>query len=131
MLKHLITELCQQFQLPMNLEINPQGYYEIALNETTDLLFKELYPGFTCRSVLAPVPQKPSEDLFILLMKANFLGQGTKGSSIAIDDAVQNFLFTLSVPEEVNYRLFKERLEEFINYLEYWKKRIHDEILPK
>ncbi len=131
MLKHLITELCNQFQLPVNLEPNPEGYYEVSVNESTHLLFKELDPGFTCRSVLAPVPQKPTEDLFILLMKANFLGQGTKGSVIAIDDALQNFLFTLSVPEEVNYRLFKERLEEFINYLEYWKKRIHDEILPK
>ena len=131
MLKHLITELCQQFQLPMNLEINPQGYYEVSVNDTTNLLFKELNPGFSCRSILAPVPQKPTEDLFILLMKANFLGQGTKGSCIAIDDSVQNFLFTLSVPEEINYRLFKEKLEEFINYLEYWRKRIHDEILPK
>lgn len=125
MLEHLLTELTEKLELSLNLEKNTQGYYTIVLNKETELLFKELNPGFACRSLIKEIPKENSlEDLYILLMKANFLGQGTKGGVIAIDDNLKNFIFTLSVPEELQYRLFKERVEDFVNYLNYWKKNI-------
>lgn len=125
MLEHLLTELTEKLQLPLNLEKNKEGYYTLTLNEETELLFKDLNPGFSCKSLIKEIPKEDSlEDLYILLMKANFLGQGTKGAAIAIDDNVKNFIFTLSVPEELQYRLFKDRVEDFVNYLNYWKKTI-------
>jgi hypothetical protein len=128
MLEHLITEFTEKLHLPLNLEKNTEGYYAVSLNDTTELLFKDLKPGLTCKSVLGALPIEGSlEDLYILLMKANFLGQGTKQGAIAIDDNIKTLIFTLSIPEELNYRLFKEVIEDFVNYLDYWKKRIFHE----
>ncbi|MBM3192321.1 MAG: type III secretion system chaperone [Chlamydiae bacterium] len=128
LLKHLLTELCSEFTLPLPQEVNKEGYYEIPCMEGTLLLFKDLNPGFTCKSLLSPAPEKPSEDFLILLMHANFLGQGTNGAAIAMDDSLKHILLILSVPEELNYRLFKEHLENFMNHLDYWKKRISKEL---
>lgn len=125
MLKHLLTSLLQELNLPSPLIENKEKEYEVVLNEETHLLFKDLDPGFSCKSLIAPIPTEDHlEDLYILCMKANFLGQGTKGAAIAIDPSLKNFLFTLSITEEMNYRLFKETIEDFVNYLNYWKKRI-------
>jgi hypothetical protein len=128
MLEHLITEFTEKLDLPLNLEKTNDGYYSVLLNPETELFFRDLNPGFTCRSPIGLLPKEgPIEDLYILLMKANFLGQGTKGAAIAIDENVKNILFTFSISEQLNYRLFKEHVEDFVNYLNYWKKRIFHE----
>jgi len=126
MLKHLVTELASELSIP--LQIEKESCYTLTINEESDLLFKDLNPGFSCKSRIAPLPQEGTlEDLYILCMRANFLGQGTKGAVIALDDALQHFLLILSVTEELNYRIFKETVEDFVNYLNYWKKRITPE----
>ena len=125
MLEHLITELTEKLELPLNLEKDAKGYMTLSLNEDLTLFFKDLNPGFTCKSLIGALPKESSlETLYILLMKANFLGQGTKGAVIGLDENLQNITFTLSIPEELTYRHFKDRVEDFVNYLNYWKKRI-------
>jgi hypothetical protein len=125
MLEHFITELSQELSLPLSLEKTRQDYYTVILNPEVHLFLKDLYPGFVCRSCIAEIPIKPElEELYILLMRANFLGQGTKGAVLAMDEHVKHILLILSVPEEINYRLFKERVEDFVNYLYYWKNKI-------
>lgn len=125
MLEHFMTELSKELNLPLNLEKNTQNYYTFSLNQDTLLFFKDLNPGFSCRSPIAQVPKENElEELYILLMRANFLGQGTKGAVISIDETIQNILFTLSIPEQINYRLFKEKVEDFVNYLYYWKSKL-------
>ena len=54
-------------------------------------------------------------------MKANFLGQGTGGATIGLKEDESFLTLSLSLPYEMNYRAFKDAVEEFVNYLEYWK----------
>lgn len=126
MLEHLLTQLSEALHFPLLLEQEREKKsYTLTVNETTDLVFKELELGFSCKSWIAPVPKKERlEELYILCMRANFLGQGTKGAVIALDESLKHFLFTLSITEEMNYRLFKDTVEDFVNYLNYWKERI-------
>jgi hypothetical protein len=125
MLERWLTQLSQQLDVPMTINQELPKSYLLILNQETHLLLKDLNPGFSCRSLIAPLPQEENlEDLFILCMRANFLGQGTKGAAIAIDPSLQHFLFTLTVTEELTSPLFKETIEDFVNYLNYWKKRI-------
>jgi len=124
MLNHLLTQLASELQISLSLE-EKLSRYTLALSNDLSLDFKELDPGFYCSSRIAALPQDSSlEDLYILCMRANFLGQGTKGSVISIDESVKHFVFSHTVVEEMNYRLFKETIEDFVNYLNYWKKRI-------
>lgn len=57
-------------------------------------------------------------------MHANFLGQGTGGASIGIDQDEKSLTLSLAIPYEVKYETFKEHLEDFLNYVGYWRDQI-------
>lgn len=85
---------------------------------------RDLDPGIFFSSLLPPVPKQKKEELFIFLMKANFLGQGTGGGALGLMEDESFLTLSLALPYDVNYRLFKETLEEFTNFAEYWQKEI-------
>ena len=68
--------------------------WQFPLNPLLTIKMQELDPGMSFWARIGPCPAAKREELFILLMKANFLGQGTGGATIALDEN-ENFL-TLS-----------------------------------
>lgn len=97
--------------------------FELKISDIT-LTIKDLSPGFSIRSIICPLPTMLDEDLTIFLMKANFLGQGTGGAVLSIDPSEKYLTLSLSIQYDINYKTFKDKLEDFINYLEYWRKEI-------
>ena len=57
-------------------------------------------------------------------MKANLLGQGTGGAAIGIDPSEKFFTLSEVLEFEVNYKTFHEKLEDFLNYIDYWKEEV-------
>lgn len=88
------------------------------------IALKDLDPGIYFHSQLAPTPKQKKEELFMLLMKANFLGQGTGDATLgALED--ESFLtLSLALPYDMQYKAFKELLENFVNFVDYWQKEI-------
>ena len=126
--KHLLEQFLTTFAQDLELgEIPRRGegnVYELQLNPYTVIAIRALDPGISFWSRIGPCPQVRREELFILLMKANFLGQGTGGGAIALDEN-ENFLTLSSVlPYDMNYKKFKDALEDFTNYLDYWKEEL-------
>lgn len=70
------------------------------------------------------IPKTSLEKIFAHLLYANLLGQGTGGSVIGIDEKEHYFTLSLSIACTLDYSGFKQRLEEFVNYVTYWKKTI-------
>lgn len=124
LLERLLTTLTEELEMqppPLKAE---DGLYHLALNPQTTIAFKELDPGVALLGNLGPCPTVKREELFILLMKANFLGQGTGGAAIALDEN-ENFLtLSLVLPYDMNYKIFKDALEDFTNYLDYWREEL-------
>lgn len=117
-------------QLTSELELAPigakdnKGFFNIALNDAVVISAKELDPGFHFTSLLVPCPEKNKETFFIFLMKANFLGLATGGSVIGMDFEEKFLTLSRTIPYDVNYKSFKESLEEFANYLDFWRQEI-------
>lgn len=88
------------------------------------MIVEELTPGFSLWSSIAHLPDGDKEDLYLHLMQANFLGQGTGGGSIGIDQEEKSLTLSLCIPYEVKYEAFKEHVEDFLNYVEYWREQI-------
>jgi hypothetical protein len=124
MLEEHLKQLTEQLQLDPLAPKDEQHLLHLSINPSTTLTFKELDPGFflTCR--IGPCPKEKREDLFILLMRANFLGQGTGGGTINLDRD-ENFLtLSLFFPYDLNYKAFKEVVEDFVNYVGYWREEL-------
>jgi hypothetical protein len=118
-LKRLVEELGLEPPPPRDKE--PVSH--LSLSPEITISIRALDPGFLLFSKIGPCPEERREELFILLMKANFLGQGTGGSTIALDD--ENFL-TLSLPAayDMSYNAFKDKVEDFANYIVYWREAL-------
>lgn len=118
-----IKKLCESLEIELPKKEKDKSYtFEIA--EDIEIKIWDLDPGFYFHSNLIECPAIKKEDLFIYLMRANLLGQGTQGSRIGIDKAEKFLTLSYIIAYEVNYIEFKEKLEDFVNYINYWKKEI-------
>jgi hypothetical protein len=124
MLEQLIQKIVDDLEMgemPQKLEGN---VYPLQINPEMKIHLCELDPGVSFWAKIGPCPTAKKEELFILLMKANFLGQGTGGSTIALDEN-ENFLTLSSVlPYDMSYKTLKDALEDFTNYLAYWREEL-------
>ena len=117
-------------QLTDDLELDPvgpknrEGFYDLPLLPGLTLSLKELDPGFyiLCPIILCPVEKR--EALFIHLMKANFLGLATGGAAIGLDTEEKFLTLSHAIPYDVNYKSFKETIEDFANYLDFWQQEV-------
>ena len=106
-------------------EIPKKGdFYPLPVNPETEVKVKELDPGVLFFATLGPCPTIKREDLFIYLMKANFLGQGTGGASIGLDESENSLTLSLVLPYDMNYKTFRDAVEDFVNYVDYWKAEL-------
>ena len=128
MLNNLLPQLSQEFNLGSLAPPDEQKNHHLTIG-ALNIALKDLSPGFYFSSDIGPLPEKKKEDFLMRLMKANFLGQVTGGASLGLKEDESCLTLSLSLPYEMNYRAFKDSLEEFINFVDYWKKEIviHEE----
>ncbi len=55
-------------------------------------------------------------------MRANLLGNGTGACALGLQEKFLTLVF--NVPYEENYEMFKESMEDFLNYSIYWEEEI-------
>ncbi|MEM8727954.1 MAG: type III secretion system chaperone [Chlamydiota bacterium] len=124
-----IEALIDKLSSELKLEVVPQkdrkDLYTLKIGSSPRVSIKELEPGAFFEARIFPIPkQENKEALFIYLMKANLLGQGTGGAVIGIDHSEKFFSLTLTLPFEIDYRIFHDSLEDYLNYIDYWKEEI-------
>ena len=124
MLQEFVEKMCADLDLSPVPQISREKTLSLVLNPEIEVHLRELESGVSMQAKIAICPEKRREELFMFLMRANFLGQGTAGSRIGMDPQEKFLTLSLGLPYEVDYRAFKEHLEEFVNYLVYWRDQI-------
>lgn len=125
MMQRHLKQLCEDLDIQGAGIKDERQFFQLPLNSTLSIEIKELDRGALLFSKISSCPKEKRETLFALLMKANFLGQGTLGATIGLDPE-ENFL-TLSwaIPYDMDYREFKEAVEDFANIVDYWRDEMH------
>lgn len=123
MLPKLIEQLYQDLELGTVPTLDEQRFYPVKIGPIA-LGVKGLEPGYYFFSNIGPLPTKKREEFLTHAMKANFLGQGTGGASLGLQEDESSLTLSLSLPYEMNYNSFKDSLEEFVNFVDYWKKEL-------
>ena len=123
-----LKTLCEDLNLPSELEKTENGSFLLSLTDSLQLEVKQLAPGILFSSPICPCPEVKREELFIKLMKANLFGQGTLGAALGLDPEQNLLTLSLTMPYDMNYRLFKESLEDFTNIVDFWKEEIDTHI---
>jgi len=122
-LKEMIQRLASEMEIETP-KVDSQKAYVVAINPTLAVTICDLAPGYSLYSLVVKCPIRKREELFIYLMRANFLGQGTGGARIGLDAEEKVLTLSVGFPYELNYQLFKESVEDFVNYVVYWRNEI-------
>ncbi|MDP1608569.1 MAG: type III secretion system chaperone [Chlamydiales bacterium] len=124
MLREFVKQMCSDLEIDADLTMDKEKTIEISLNPDVKIHFKELDPGIALQTMISPCPEERKEEFFMLLMRANFLGQGTGGARIGLDKQEKFLTLSLGLPYELEYSSFKQYVEDFVNYLTYWREKI-------
>ena len=124
MLEQLMGTLAEELAMEEVPQKQQGNVFQLDLNPETQVVLQELDPGISLWGRIGPCPEAKREDLFMLLMKANFLGQGTGGACIGLEENGNFLTLSLVLPYDMSYKMFREALEDFANYLEYWREEL-------
>lgn len=121
-----LDDLLEKLTTELSLDLPPKkdGFFTLRLSKKVEVSFLDLSPGVSMNAKIIECPKTKREDLFIYLMRANLLGQGTGGARLGMDEKKETLTLSLSLPYELEYRAFKEALEKFANYVVYWQEEI-------
>lgn len=124
-IEKLLENLAKSEKLKEMPEKNKDGIYQLKLPPNFQIGISQHELGIFLSSIIIPIPKEGGKEaLYIYLMKANLIGQGTGGGAIGIDPTESYFTLSQTLPLEVSYPIFKETLEDFLNYIYYWKEEI-------
>ncbi len=121
MLEENLKRLAEDLELPPFPPKDKNSCYTLTLAEDLEVSIKKIHEGIAIFSNVAPLLLQKKEEAFIYLMKANLLGQGTGNQTIGIDPEEKCLTLSCIIPYDMDYKEFKEKLEDFVNYLDYWR----------
>jgi len=122
-----IDTLLEQFTNRMGLEKphKESDSYQLLLPPDCQMGIRETPQGIFLSCLILPIPREGSKEaLYIYLMKANFIRQGTGSGVIGIDPSNAYFTFSQTLPLETNETQLKEAIEDCVNYISYWQEEI-------
>lgn len=123
----LAKQLSRELELDPPLAPNEEGEYGFMLGDRLMIALKPHESGMALSTVVGNYPADDSPDqekLFRHLLEANLLGQGTGRGCLSITPTEREVRLTLSLPIEVPYSEWREYLEEFLNFAEYWRTEL-------
>jgi hypothetical protein len=124
MLEENLTKLASDLELPPLAPKDKQSLYTLPLSEDLVISIREIGEGVAFFSNVAPLAFQKKEEAFTYLMKGNLLGQGTGDQALGLDPEEKNLTLSCIIPYDMDYGEFKERIEDFVNYLDYWREEV-------
>lgn len=124
MVHEFLEKLCSELSISPVPKLTGKKVFVLRFTPKIEITLTDLHPGIGMRADILPCPISKKEELFIYLMRANLLGQGTGAARIGLDEMEKNLTLSLGIPYEMNYRDIKEAFEEFVNHLIYWREEI-------
>lgn len=123
-LEKYVRELEKEIGVEVSFATATPGVYEIPLEEGTDVKLSVLPEGFLLSCEVIEVPSERLEAFYTEAMLANLLGQGTKGAVLGLNLAGNLLTLTRAVEYNVDYKDFKELVEDFLNTVDFWRDEV-------
>lgn len=119
-LSSLLEKLTTELAMPMPV-IDAKRQYRLEFDEGQVVILYELNPGIALYCELAKSLPAEQEALFAESMWANLFGQGTQGAVLGLTPDGKILTLSLEMDYNVEYKDFKNILEDFLNAAEVWR----------
>ncbi len=121
MLERHLQQLASEMEVQSTFGTATQGVYALPLDEKLVINIIESPPGFSFQCNVAPCPDQGEEGFYTEMLAGNLFGKGTLGSVLGLSDDGKTITLTMEVESNVDYKEFRDRLEDFINTVEFWR----------
>ena len=126
-LPSLMQELATRIGLG-TVDLDPDGGAQIVLGEQyiVDIAKAEDGPGFHLSAAVGSVPpDRPREAVYAELLTANLQGQGTGGTTLALDRLLDEIVLCRYLAhDDLAFGDFERELVTFVNALDTWQTRL-------
>lgn len=124
MLENLLDTLKNEFEKRFLTEKKAHEQFKITISNGLEIEMTHEEDTFYFSSHLCALPENRREELFIYLMKANLFGEGTGGCVLGLTQDEKFLTLSYKTNSEINFKTFKEKFEDFLNYHLYWKEEV-------
>lgn len=122
MLEKLIEKLIPDMELDKaTLATEVPGTYALPLDEGLNIIISEIHNGLCLKCTVAPYPKVREEIFSTQAMLGNLFGQGTRGAILGLTGDGNNLTLTQIIDYNIDYKEFKDSLEDFINSVDFWR----------
>jgi hypothetical protein len=123
MLEQYMKKLCEEWQIPENkLATQVPGCYAIPMDVGLKIMATRTQSGgYMLKCSLASYPSTNGEAFATNAMLANLFGQGTQGATLGLTMDGKTVTLTRSIDYQVDYKEFREILEDFITSMDFWR----------
>lgn len=121
MLEKLIDQLSQELAMEAIIP-SEDHHYRLPFDNNLEVEAIELEKGFLLKGVIGNRPQQNAESFLLKAMEANLFGIGTRGASIGLNEDGKILTLSLEVDYNSSYKEFKEKLEDFISVMDFWRE---------
>lgn len=118
------TQIIEQLGLVSDSYPNENKMFKLDFGGRIVVNYADLHPGVYFVSAVGPIPERGREVVITALMHLNLLGKGTADGVIGYDEEIKQLTFSMAVPYRVQFGEFKNKLEDFVNYVELWKEEL-------
>lgn len=126
-LNELLEQWSHKPDVP-RLSLNPDGICVVKIKDSYYLSFEESPDGkgFYLYSVICKLNPEENNQWVLEVLSGNLFGKETGKNSLGYDVNTQALvLFKYLSNESTNYQVFRDHIEEFSAYQNYWEKKMN------
>lgn len=106
-----------------NLQTSIPGVYHLPFGDEFTIVLSNIDNGFMLKCLMAPLPKTDQEALIEKVMQGNLFGKETQNAILGLTPDGDNLTLTHVVDYDIDYKGFKDILENFINTVDFWREQ--------
>lgn len=122
MLEKLIEQFGKEFNMKEEILMTEDRHYKIPLDNGIEIETAELERSCLLKGIIGSKPEKNVESFLLKVMEANLFGIGTRGGAIGLLEDGKQLTYSLEIDNRGSYKNFKEKIEDFISVVDFWRK---------
>lgn len=122
MIDKYIQQLAEDLEIGETLTLESPGVYTIPLENDLSVKVSDLSPGILFYCTIASCPDANKENFLSQAMLANLFGQGTHDAVLGLNESGNMLTLSKEVNYTIDYKDFKDLLEDFINVVDFWRE---------
>lgn len=122
MLDKLMDQLGKDLAIDAEIKKSENHHYHVPFENGIEVEVAELKQGCLLKGVIGDRPLQNGEAFLLKAMEANLFGIGTRGAVMGLKENGNKLTLSLEVDYNISYKEFKDKLEDFISVLDFWRQ---------